>query len=296
MPITNVKIKDLTVFKELELEFSTGLNVFIGENGTGKTHLLKHLYASQNYAVTNKSVDEERYFTTSECFVLPVTGDIISTPSTATVFIPAKDMLTHSKGFMSINDMYNMPFDKTYYDIISRALLPTLKEISPEAQEILKSIEKIIGGQVIVENEVFYLKKTNCKPIEFALESEGIKKVAIIWQLIMTGNIKKGSILFWDEPEVNINPSIIPDIVSVILDLSKLGVQVFVSTHDYIFAKYIEVLAGDTDNVAFHSFYQTKDNGVKCESGQNFRDLKHNSIIASFDALFNRVYDLNIGD
>lgn len=39
--IENVKISNFTVFKNAEIIFSKGLNVFIGKNGTGKTHLLK---------------------------------------------------------------------------------------------------------------------------------------------------------------------------------------------------------------------------------------------------------------
>lgn len=42
--LKSVEIKNLTVFPKAKLEFSPGLNVFIGENGTGKTHLLKILY------------------------------------------------------------------------------------------------------------------------------------------------------------------------------------------------------------------------------------------------------------
>lgn len=38
-------IRNLTVFPEADLEFAPGLNVIIGENGCGKTHLLKSIYA-----------------------------------------------------------------------------------------------------------------------------------------------------------------------------------------------------------------------------------------------------------
>ena len=38
-------IRDFTVFKEAKLEFAKGLNVIVGANGTGKTHLLKLPYA-----------------------------------------------------------------------------------------------------------------------------------------------------------------------------------------------------------------------------------------------------------
>ncbi len=43
--IQQLSIKNLTVFPEADLKFGHNLNVIIGENGTGKTHLLKILYS-----------------------------------------------------------------------------------------------------------------------------------------------------------------------------------------------------------------------------------------------------------
>ena len=40
-----LRIKDFTVFKEADLKFAKGLNVIVGANGTGTTHLLKLPYA-----------------------------------------------------------------------------------------------------------------------------------------------------------------------------------------------------------------------------------------------------------
>jgi len=41
----SLAIKDFTVFRDTNLEFSRGLNVIVGANGAGKTHLLKLPYA-----------------------------------------------------------------------------------------------------------------------------------------------------------------------------------------------------------------------------------------------------------
>jgi DNA-binding response OmpR family regulator len=43
--LTQLAFKNLTLFPEATLEFSPQLNIFIGENGTGKTHLLKSAYS-----------------------------------------------------------------------------------------------------------------------------------------------------------------------------------------------------------------------------------------------------------
>ena len=42
--ITHLQLKNFTAFTELAIDFSPGINIIIGENGTGKTHLLKAAY------------------------------------------------------------------------------------------------------------------------------------------------------------------------------------------------------------------------------------------------------------
>ena len=42
--ITRLELKNFTAFRSLEIDFSPKVNVIIGENGTGKTHLLKAAY------------------------------------------------------------------------------------------------------------------------------------------------------------------------------------------------------------------------------------------------------------
>ncbi|MEO5338379.1 MAG: AAA family ATPase [Magnetospirillum sp. WYHS-4] len=43
--IKSLRIKNLTAFPSVELDISRQLNVIVGENGTGKTHLLKLMYS-----------------------------------------------------------------------------------------------------------------------------------------------------------------------------------------------------------------------------------------------------------
>lgn len=42
--IKNLTLKNFTAFKDLSIDFSPKINVIIGENSTGKTHLLKAIY------------------------------------------------------------------------------------------------------------------------------------------------------------------------------------------------------------------------------------------------------------
>ncbi len=43
--LQSLGITNFTVFRQAELTFARGLNVIVGANGTGKTHLLKLPYA-----------------------------------------------------------------------------------------------------------------------------------------------------------------------------------------------------------------------------------------------------------
>ena len=45
MALKKIEIKNVTVFENINMEFSDGINIFIGENGMGKTHIMKLLYA-----------------------------------------------------------------------------------------------------------------------------------------------------------------------------------------------------------------------------------------------------------
>lgn len=42
--LTRLLMKNLTVFSEADFEFAPGLNVIVGENGAGKSHVLKAAY------------------------------------------------------------------------------------------------------------------------------------------------------------------------------------------------------------------------------------------------------------
>ena len=44
MPLTRIEAENFTVFEDITIPFSKGLNVLVGENGMGKTHIMKLSY------------------------------------------------------------------------------------------------------------------------------------------------------------------------------------------------------------------------------------------------------------
>lgn len=110
----------------------------------------------------------------------------------------------------------------------------------------------------------------------------------------MNDGICADSILFWDEPESNINPKLIPKLVEILLELSRNGVQILIATHDYVFAKYVEVLSGNEDNVLFHNLVKIENN-VEVETQNKFSLLSNNSIrdenVNLYEAEIDKVMD-----
>ncbi|MCL2059734.1 MAG: AAA family ATPase [Oscillospiraceae bacterium] len=333
MPLNRVHIKNFSIFEDTSIHFAKHVNVFIGENGTGKTHLLKLLYAffeteaepclyeNQGEKITlnikDNSLFSNNFFNNltlvyKSLKIIPSNGNevhiefdidkkihnlvlnvvdgemyfdpeqnVIGKIKNKAVFIPAKEMLSHADGLIEMTKKYsnNMPFDKTLLDIIEKAKQWQLKQTPAIAQRVYTKLESLIKGKIVFENNRFYIEKNDGKRIDFDLESEGFKKIGLIWQLIMNENITDGSILLWDEPESNINPKLIPEIVDIMLILARCGVQIIIATHDYFLAKYFEVLSSVLDLVSFHSLYF--ENGtLKCETSDKFTTLSHNDIIS----------------
>ena len=154
-------------------------------------------------------------------------------------------------------------------------------------------MHQITQGRVTVADERFYLKPGNQARIEFNLVAEGIRKIALLWQLIKNGTLEKGAMLFWDEPEANINPKYIPILADMLLELQRNEVQIFISTHDYVLAKYLEIKQKKDDKLQYHSFY-VEGQDIRFETG-TFSELKHNSIMDAFSRLMDDVYSITTG-
>ena len=59
MAIRRIKLERFTVFEKLDLDLSSGINIFIGANGTGKTHLMKVAYSACDISKTKMGFAEK---------------------------------------------------------------------------------------------------------------------------------------------------------------------------------------------------------------------------------------------
>lgn len=323
--ITSLTVNNFTAFSKANIELSTGLNVFIGKNSTGKSHLLKLMYALCSAKSATSSLDADNFsdlltrklfgifkpekkigrlcregqlksevsasfgssipisfaFSSDMKDVVVTSEDGFSKYRLIPVFLPPKEMLSSFPGFSSLYLQREIATDETYFDLCQALETPPLRENPSEVQiAVLNKLESACGGEfVLMKQKQFYFKPKNGQMLEVDLAAEGYRKLGMLQRLVQNGRINPGisGPLFWDEPEANLNPSMMKLLVDSLMTMCRAGQQVILSTHDYVTLKWIDLLKQDGDQVRFHALYSEKD-GVVIHSTDDYDRIEPNAI------------------
>ncbi len=335
MTLTKVKLQRFTAFSDLEVEFSPGINALIGTNGTGKTHLMKACYAACDVSKTGDNFAEklvrvflpsgrtlgrlaQRQQGRSRGFIevhrydrsLQASFSTLAKRPTAagvkgathwsetpleSVYIPVKDMLANAPGFQSLYAAREVHFEEVYVDILERAHLPALRGPADASRRRLRTVlQDAISGRATVRNGEFFLSNKQGN-LEFTLLAEGMRKLGLLWILVQNGTLQNGSVLFWDEPDANLNPKMFRIVMNVLLELQREGVQIFFATHDYVILKELDLQMTDKDLVAFHSLYMNEGGEIACHTTGRYLDIHPNAIDEAFDDLYDREIERSLG-
>ena len=152
-------------------------------------------------------------------------------------------------------------------------------------------IKSVIGGDVIQRGEKFFIA-TSCGELDFNLVAEGHRKLALLWLLLQNGSLAPGSILFWDEPEANLNPKLMRTLVDILLELQRQGVQIFLATHHYDLLRWLDLLKTSTDKIRFFSLYnEAGKDGVQVSVADDYASIQHDPTAEAGDALYDAVIE-----
>jgi AAA15 family ATPase/GTPase len=337
MAINRVEIKDFLVFKgEFAMDFCPGVNVLIGANATGKTTLMKAMYAicrhyprlrlsnerefwegkaSFNFAyvlntnnyfpddqdngfdndlILEDNINHVRFTSYTKTHEIKSQIRLIYEDfSGSSIYIPEKDILEHAKGLLTFIEQKQTGFSPIYKNVLINAQdIPT--QIQSETQQkVGKMIIDTIGGVVRWDKGEgsFYTLRTDGVRIPFANEASGYKKLGFLGLLVTSGQLEKGSVLFWDEPENSLNPELLPVLVDILLELQRGGVQIFLATHNYYLARYFDVRKDKNIPVMFHNLSKADDGQILCRSSREYLKLPNNLLENASSNLFNAVVD-----
>lgn len=269
--IQGLYLSNFTCFSDLEVNFSDGINVIIGENGLGKTHLLKislSMASSNNQDIFSSTPKSNLLLFSqfSEPSLTPIQDQashefyayIFGINNRAQLgknnqsdwktvlthqlddkqnllFIPVNEMLSWYKGFIPAFENRESSIDYAYY-LLARNLapLPLKGDKLKEQKNLIQDLESELGFKVIRRNDEFFIAFAQDQVHNSKLVANGINKLAQLIYLIMNGSLTKTSVIFWDEPEAGLNPKYIVLVAKFLQTLAKAGCQIFVATHDYL--------------------------------------------------------------
>jgi len=385
--IRKMKLSNFSAFKEINLEFSPKINLIIGENGMGKTHLLKLAYCLSyggtivkehlgNAEITTETLEEKltekflgvftpldgklgrlkRRGTSSSCRAyiqalfdqdngvsiefnsnsknISITDNkSYSQLAKESIFIPTKEILSLLRSrdsVATIREMIAGLFDHTYVDLLDSLLVPSSGsekldriDFDPRYGSVLASLVRTIGGLYHIEDgeycfqEGFFEERLIPGQRKYGTETEtifrkngvktsnnmtaeGFRKLGLLQHLILNSELNPGvsGTLFWDEPESNMNPFLVKELVKMLLVLSRNGQQIVLTTHDYTLLKWFDLLSdpeGFEDHVMFHSLYKNDSGEINSLSVTKYDLIPENAIADSFSALYDAEVNRALG-
>ena len=338
---SNLLVKNFALFESLQWQSHQQINVIVGRNDTGKSHLLKLLYglaksveeyskrrppAPWREVLANKLIwtfqteslgelvhrGEKRvqvdctlhdkhylfsYGSTANQKITTATEGSAPQEALSAIFIPPKELLTAFEAIEATREKLEIfGFDDTYYDLIRALRLPTTKgNIESHLKKVLKSLELLFGGEIAKSKaDSQFVFQRNGQTFKMSQTAEGIKKIGILTTLIRNRTLSKDSILFLDEPETNLHPDYIVKLMTMLMDLSQAGIQIYLATHSYFVIKQLHILAKERRrNVQFCSLIR-EGNTVRAEYNDLLDGMPENPIVDESIALYQRELSVDL--
>lgn len=376
--IAGIEIENFTAFGKLDIPLSPRINVIIGSNGTGKTHLLKAIYTlaiasqppsevegSEKHTDTQLTKKLLRVFSPGESKIselwargasggtrmclkgsddtqvaisfnrrskdVQLETDARSEAQSRPVFIPTKEVLSLVRAMQDANHdraTVEMIFDDTYLDLAALLTTPSFEdeaaslEEDPRLSNIVRELVSLVGGryrwtngggfqfepgtyeeradpdrsraktaQMYQDSTVLRFVARSRESFSSGMTAEGYRKIGVLHRLLCNGSINPGNtgVLLWDEPEANLNPALMKEVVQVLLELSRNGQQIILATHDYVLLKWFDLLMdkGKEDHIQFHVLCRDAETDrLTIETSENYSLISKTAISDTFAELF----------
>ncbi len=305
--IRKLVVDAVTVFPTREVfHLVEGINVVVGGNDSGKSHLLKLSYALSHWMCEHGSRELPEKWAAEErlrqAFIstfgvqglsslssrvasagrpslkASFSGDHVPLGSSELAFhffgkedaqglsitrMPDRSLLENAlfispREVLSIFPYYTHGAKRfpELFDGVSRRLCEALSQSplkeKPAAAiaEAKSHIESLLGGELVRQHARFYLKRPEIGLVELNLIAEGFKRLGTLALLLDNGSVRRGTMLFWDEPEMNLNASHLPALVRIMLCLCRAGVQLMLSTHSLFLLRELTIQLRENEEIA----------------------------------------------
>lgn len=314
--LMSLHVKNIGAFADIEVILGPGINIVTGPASSGKTHLLKILYATMNSPVNistslaaafdvvspselihQRTISEnavlEAYFSNSGLKRGVISPGGVTIKDYIHTFTGRQVILIPSIEVLSLVKLENRPssFIPCVPNSVRRLfsiIVSKIKRPSEEVAVVQKCVSETIHGSL---ETTAYLPKfrTEDKLLRHpSLLSSTEARLGLLYGLLNTGTCDGSSIFLLDNPDTGLDAPSIISLAAVLTGLGNLGAQIVLTTQSYILVQYLLLM----QHIAplQYILLEKDDNGTICASSS-----KDYSQIASYiDGPYTDLYDLKI--
>jgi len=120
-----------------------------------------------------------------------------------------------------------------------------------------KSVKSIIKGSISRQSSGFEFVAEDGTTYSAVNTSSGTKSIGLLQYLVTNKALKKGSVLYWEEPEVHLHPEWQLRMIELFVELMQAGVKIVFSTHSPYMCDYLNAVSKKqkfSDRVSFNLF------------------------------------------
>ncbi len=118
----------------------------------------------------------------------------------------------------------------------------TSDETSEFINKFRTASSQIINGNISKGSQGFSFESKG-KSYNIINTSSGTKSIGLLQYLVTNKALKKGSVLYWEEPEVHLHPQWQLKMVELFVELMNAGIKIIFSTHSPYMADYLNAIS-----------------------------------------------------
>ena len=216
------------------------------------------------------------------------------------IFVPAKEVITAFPAIKAIVNRYFYPgYDDTTMDLIEMLDVPEINAPIENnyGQDMFSFCEKVssmfAGELKQVNSAERFVYKRGTQEFAMSMTAEGVKHIGVLSTLIKNGQLTSNSVLLLDEPEDNLHPSAVRQLMKILVGLSRCGVQIFLTTHNYFVLKQLQIEAcRDKSSILCCSLARGEDGTIESTFADLREGLPENDIIKETLAMYDEDIEL----
>lgn len=151
----------------------------------------------------------------------------------APAYLPSQELITMCPWLMPLYDNHHIKLEETWRDTVSLLGKPCLKGDKEKiAKKLTDVIEKEIGKVVCdYRTGEFHLVDPSKGRLEMSLVPEGVRKLAMLVQLIRNDSLPSGGLLLWLHPETGMSTAQLALQRKILKLLTEHNVQVICASN-----------------------------------------------------------------